>query len=130
MTDRAKFVDVPVAHDQLTTIARIDTENIERLTVGFLVIGQAFTAFDISVRPHTDEAFSFVPLYSTPADFTSPRGLLVGAARSDNAAGDLTTVPAGERGILILDVRAISEVRLRAQCAAEGGTASVYPGGQ
>jgi hypothetical protein len=130
MTDRAKFVDVPVDHEDLSTIARIDTENIERLTVGLAPANQAFTAFDISIRSHTDENFSFVPIYSTAAEFVSPRGILVGTARSDSPNGDLTTIPAGERGIFIVDVRSISEVRLRARCAAEGGTVSVYPGGQ
>ena len=84
-----------------------------RMMVKLTVATAALTNFAISARATTAAAYD--TLYNTTADFTTPRGVLVGCS------GDLTLQGVGA-GWFIMDVRGMESVRLH---ATSGGTATL-----
>ena len=84
-----------------------------RLMVKLTVVTAALTNFAISARATSAAAYD--TLYNTTADFTTPRGVLVGCS------GDLTVQGVGS-GWFIMDVRGMESVRLH---ATSGGTATL-----
>ena len=84
-----------------------------RMMVKLTVATAALTNFTISARATT--AATYDVLYSTTADFTTPKGVLVGCS------GDLTLLGIGS-GWFIMDVRGMESVRLFATSA---GTATL-----
>ncbi len=96
-----------------TLMGTFQTQGIDRIFVETTVAVAALTGFQIQARA-SDQA-PYVVLYSTSADFLSPKGVLVGAS------GDLTTQGIGT-GWFILDVRCFSQIQVYATSA---GTATL-----
>lgn len=112
----------PRAFDEGTSIATlvntslthtIDVNGLSRLNVQLTVAVAALTGFSIAMIPNNNGSASV--LYSAAADFTLPKGLLLGAS------GDLTTQAVGG-GWFIMDVAGFDSVVLT---ETSGGTATV-----
>jgi hypothetical protein len=117
-------VGVTVAGTGLTTIyEEADVTTISKLAFEITETGgaQALDAFEVQAKIHA--ASSYVTLYSTSTDFTSPKGVLVGTS------GDLTALAASETGWLVMDTEGFISVRLQASAAADSATINVYVGG-
>ena len=84
-----------------------------RMMVKLTVATAALTNFAISARATV--AATYDTLYNTTADFTTPKGVLVGCS------GDLTLQGVGN-GWFLMDVRGMESVRLHATSA---GTATL-----
>ncbi len=89
----------------------LDVRGLDRITVQLTVAMEALTGFAIKGKTTDDAAAD--TLYSAAGDFTSPRGLLVGAS------GDLTTLAVGT-GWFVMDVTGYEEIVMT---ATSGGTA-------
>lgn len=104
-----------------TTLLTIPCHGVKQIMVQVVVSGQALDAFLIQARPTLDAALS--TLYSAAADFTAPKGLLIGAS------GDLTAQAVGT-GWFIMDVTGLAEVAVLASSGnVAGSTVSAYCGG-
>ena len=84
-----------------------------RLMVKLTVATAALTNFAISARATTAATYDI--LYNVSADFTAPKGILIGTS------GDLTLQGIGS-GWFIMDIRGLESVRLHATSA---GTATL-----
>jgi hypothetical protein len=103
-------------------IFTLDVEGLSRICVRLNVATNALAAFQIKAFFSSED--NSVTLFSTAADFLSPRGLLIGAS------GDLTTLAVGS-GWFIMDVTGISKVVLSANSGNAGGsTLALSAGGQ
>jgi|GEM_PF-2134317 len=116
--------NVSVAKSGLTDIAVFNVLGIERIMIQVVVTGQALDQFEIAARSTLRTGNDPATLYNLSTDFTSPKGLIVGAS------GDLTTQGAGTTGTVIMDVKGLAEITLRASSGnAAGSTVSTYVGG-
>lgn len=105
----------------LTSILEIETLGDDRIYVSLTSASQALNAFQIQARANPDD--SYQTLYSTSGDYTSPKGILVGVS------ADLTSLAAGTPAWLILEVRGLESVRLRATAATGTATLTVHARG-
>jgi len=113
-------ISVPQAGN--TVIFSIITIGLKRLFLQVTPTGNAFAGF--AVIGQATPAAPQSTLYSAAADYTSPKGLVVGTS------GDLTTLAAGSTGWIILDVTGLAIVTFTAHSAAAGGsTVTAYCGG-
>lgn len=92
--------------DAIEDIGTIDTRFMERLGLEVAPTVANLTAFAVQGRFHADG--SYHTLFSAAADYTNPQGIMVGAS------GDLTTLAAASVGWLLLDVRGIESIKIRA----------------
>ena len=97
-----------------TLIGTLHTQGAERLFVELPLTVAALTGFAIKARATPDA--DYVTLYDVPGDFSSPKGILIGAS------GDLTSLSAASTGWFIMDVRGLESVQIY---ATSGGTASL-----
>lgn len=104
-----------------TTLLDIPCQGIDRIFVEVTPTTNGFDAFIIAGRCHP--AAGYVTLYSAAGDYTTPRGLLVGAS------GDLTTLSAASTGWFVLDVKGIDSIRIQASGSGGTATTTIYAGG-
>lgn len=86
----------------------IDLHGIDFIFVEITVAVAALTGF--AIKAQATSSAPVVALYSAAADFTSPKGILIGAS------GDLTVQGVGT-GWFILDTRALDTLTLTATSA-------------
>lgn len=96
-----------------TLIGTYKVDKSSRMMVRLTVAVAALTGFSISARATTAAAYNI--LYNVSADFTAPKGILIGTS------GDLTVQGVGN-GWLIMDVRGLESIEFRAVSA---GTATL-----
>ena len=113
---------VSVAATGNTDLLIIPCLGLDRIMVEFAVTVQALDAFIIQAK--ATMAAAFVTLYSVTTDYTSPKGLLIGAS------GDLTLQGAGTTGWFIMEVSGLTEIKVQASANVAGAaTVSIYAGG-
>lgn len=95
--------------DALEQIALIPVKGRERLTVELTVGVASLTAFEVALQPADSTSSAFMVVASLATDYTAPP--VNSAVRG--ASGDLTVAAAGQHWI-ILDVKGVAFVRLRA----------------
>jgi len=118
----ARNIAVAVPQAGNTVLLTIPCHGLTRILVQVDVTVQALDAFIIQVR--STNVASLATLYSVAGDYTSPKGLLVGAS------GDLTTIAAAASGWFIMDVDGLYEVVVSASSAnVAGSTVDAYCGG-
>lgn len=113
-TSEIEVLELSVPQAGITVVAIIPVSGYSRLFLQAQVAGQALAEFVVSARPTKNAPFSV--LYSTPADYLSPRGLLVGTS------GDLTNQAAGTVGDLQMDVAGLYELKIEAAAAHVAGS--------
>lgn len=105
-------------------LATYDVKRRDRLSIEVAVSSQNLDSFIIEVRTHPNGSYNVIA--NSSSEFITPTGLIVGAETYDASnvrlAGDLTTIVAGGRGLLILDVIGIESVRLSASAAADSSS--------
>ena len=105
-----------VVPNSATDMLTIDTKFLTRIYVHLTVAVAALTGFSIKIKANKNVLSTAVDtLYSVSADFTLPKGLLVGSS------GDLTIQGVGH-GWFMMDVAGIDSVILN---ATSGGTATL-----
>ena len=101
-----------------SSIAEINVNNVERLSLDFTVTGQPLSSFRVCGRLHP--AGGYNELYATSEDYTSPTGLLIGTS------SDLTSLSG--KGWLIIDTRALEVIQINCSSFGEAGV-EVLAGG-
>lgn len=111
-------------------LATYDVRSFDRLSVEVLVADQNLDGFIIEVRTHGNGSYNVIANSAT--EFITPVGLIVGAESYDAAnarlSGDLTTIVAGGRGLLVMDVSGLNSVRLSASAAANSASVTTLAG--
>lgn len=110
----------------LADVATFDVNSLERLTLDIGITNAALTAFELWYRCNSDG--NFFKFASAAADFTSPAGIMVGCAKDDNTAIDMTTAASGTKASIVLDVRGLSDIKIRAASGTSSGM-NIYGGG-
>ena len=118
----AESLAVSVSNVGSTVLLAIPCLGLKRLFVQFTVATNALAAFNILAKATPDSAYT--TLYSSAADYTTPKGILVGTS------GDLTSVASAGSGWFILDVSALAFVEVTATGSnATASVVSAYAGG-
>lgn len=104
-----------------TVLSTYDVRGRDRLSIEISVTNQALDAFIVEARTHPNGSHNVIAKDST--EFITPVGLIVGSETYDAAdlrlAGDLTSIVAGGRGLLVIDVTGLESVRLSASAAVD-----------
>lgn len=110
-------VSVPAAGN--TELLLLNVEELDRIFVQIENDGaNPFDAFTVNAKSQSGAQFD--ALFSSAAHFTAPQGLLVGAS------GDLTTLAAGQRGWLMLDVKGLYQVQITASAGVGTTTVDLF----
>lgn len=113
--------------EALDDVAIFDVSNMSRLCVEVEVENSALDQFEVHAKLHS--AGPYRAMFASKSDFTSPKGILVGTKVSGITEDDLTKIPAGNVGILLIDIVGIQSIKIRAASSiATGSGLTVYAG--
>lgn len=107
-----RIADISATVTALADVGEIDVAVDEQIMLEVSVAAAALSAFVVQARAHASG--SYHTWLSDAADYTNPEGALVAAS------GDLTTQGTSTPGWLVLDVRGVESLKIRA-----AGTSSV-----
>lgn len=106
-------VSVPQAGN--TVLLTLNTYGVHRIFVSCAVTGQTLDAFLIMAKQNAGAA-AFVTFFSVTADYTTPKGIMIGAS------GDLTVQAAGTTGWFIMDTIGLDSVQIQASSGNVAGS--------
>ncbi len=103
-----------------TELIELDTQDIDRLSIEFVLTTQAFDALIMQAKIHPDSSYVQI----TAAITATPGGVVVAAS------GTLASLAAGTTGWALLDVRSFSSVKFLASAAVDGANVTVRARGR
>lgn len=114
----------------LTVIAEFDVLLADETKISIAVADQNLDSLVVEIQMAGDS--EWFEIAGQSADYTTPQGMLLGCSDGSGTGnnGDLTTIAAGDTGLLLLtNLAGVSRIRLRASAAADSASVTTKAGG-